>query len=136
MVSVAGDVAEQTYLTSALAVSSGRLWCHNSEARVRDASSHAANTPSMKLFVSLTSIDVSETSRIMGKKSDTAVEHATADGRSDTEDPVLAQIRESLRNLRFGHVQIVVQDGVVVQIDRLERRRITRNERQTSQTTN
>lgn len=50
---------------------------------------------------------------------------------SDTEDLVLAQIRESLRNLRFGHVQIIVQDGVVVQIDRLERRRISRNERQT-----
>ena len=75
-------------------------------------------------------------SRVMGKKSDTAEDHATADGRSDTEDLVLAQIRDSLRNLRFGHVQIVVQDGVVVQIDRLERRRITRNERQTSQTTN
>ena len=49
---------------------------------------------------------------------------------------MLAQIRDSLRNLRFGHVQIVVQDGVVVQIDRLERRRITRNERQASQATN
>ena len=72
----------------------------------------------------------------MGKKSETAEDHATTDGRSDTEDLVLAQIRESLRNLRFGHVQIVVQDGVVVQIDRLERRRITRNERQASQTTN
>lgn len=50
---------------------------------------------------------------------------------SDSEDLVLTQIRESLRNLRFGHVQIIVQDGVVVQIDRLERRRISRNERQT-----
>lgn len=50
---------------------------------------------------------------------------------SDSEDLVLTQIRESLRNLKFGHVQIIVQDGVVVQIDRLERRRISRNERQT-----
>ena len=49
---------------------------------------------------------------------------------SDSEDPMLTQIRESLRNLKFGHVQIIVQDGVVVQIDRLERRRISRNERQ------
>ena len=71
----------------------------------------------------------------MGKNCDTTEDQATSDGRSETEDLVLAQIRESLRNLRFGHVQIVVQDGVVVQIDRLERRRITRNERQTSQTT-
>lgn len=51
---------------------------------------------------------------------------------SDSDDLVLTQIRESLRNLKFGHVQIIVQDGVVVQIDRLERRRISRNERQTS----
>ena len=50
---------------------------------------------------------------------------------ADSEDLVLTQIRESLRNLKFGHVQIIVQDGVVVQIDRLERRRISRNERQT-----
>ncbi|MEI7699097.1 MAG: YezD family protein [Planctomycetia bacterium] len=51
--------------------------------------------------------------------------------RMDTQDVLLAQVRDSLRNLRFGHVQIIVQDGVVVQIDRLERRRISRNERQT-----
>jgi hypothetical protein len=85
---------------------------------------------------SKSAIELLTVRRNMGKKSDTAEDHATADGRSDTEDLVLAQIRDSLRNLRFGHVQIVVQDGVVVQIDRLERRRITRNERQTSQTTN
>lgn len=36
----------------------------------------------------------------------------------------LAQIQEALRGLRFGSVNIVVQDGVVVQIDRIEKRRI------------
>lgn len=36
----------------------------------------------------------------------------------------LLQIREALRSLRFGSVNIVVQDGVVVQIDRTERRRL------------
>ena len=36
----------------------------------------------------------------------------------------LEQIREALRNLRFGSVNIIVQDGVVVQIDRTERRRL------------
>jgi hypothetical protein len=30
----------------------------------------------------------------------------------------LAQIREALRGLRFGAVNVIVQDGVVVQIDR------------------
>jgi len=39
---------------------------------------------------------------------------------------VLSQIAESLRGLRFGQVTITVQDGVVVQIDRLERTRVQR----------
>ncbi|MHB8866799.1 MAG: YezD family protein [Pirellulaceae bacterium] len=39
----------------------------------------------------------------------------------------LQQIRESLRGLRYGLVNIVVQDGVIVQIDRTEKRRIRRD---------
>jgi len=34
------------------------------------------------------------------------------------------EIRESLRGLRFGSVHISVQDGVIVQIDRTEKRRL------------
>ena len=36
----------------------------------------------------------------------------------------LEQIRQALQGLRFGNVTIVVQDGVVVQIDRTEKRRL------------
>ncbi len=36
----------------------------------------------------------------------------------------LTQIRDSLRGLRFGSLYIVVQDGVIVQIDRTEKRRL------------
>mgnify|MGYP001277094210 CR=1 FL=1 len=36
----------------------------------------------------------------------------------------LAGIRDSLRGLRFGMVQIVVQDGAIVQIDRTDKRRL------------
>lgn len=39
----------------------------------------------------------------------------------------LRQIRESLCGLRYGVVNIVVQDGVIVQIDRTEKRRIHRD---------
>jgi hypothetical protein len=39
-----------------------------------------------------------------------------------------SQIREALRGLRYGTVSIIVQDGVVVQIDRLEKRRIRRGD--------
>ena len=47
--------------------------------------------------------------------------HRDAD---DATDAVLAQIRGVLQGLRFGSVTIVVQDGVVVQIDRTEKRRL------------
>lgn len=36
----------------------------------------------------------------------------------------LQQIREALRGLRYGSVNIIVQDGLIVQIDRTEKRRI------------
>lgn len=35
-------------------------------------------------------------------------------------------IVEALRGLKFGVVSVVVQDGVVVQIDRTEKRRVRR----------
>ncbi len=36
----------------------------------------------------------------------------------------MEQVRQALQGLRFGSVNIVVQDGVVVQIDRTEKRRV------------
>jgi hypothetical protein len=41
-----------------------------------------------------------------------------------TADDALNQIRDSLRGLRFGSVNIIVQDGVIIQIDRTEKRRL------------
>lgn len=43
---------------------------------------------------------------------------------NQTREQELAQIREALAGLRYGEVSIVVQDGVVVQIVRTEKRRI------------
>lgn len=34
------------------------------------------------------------------------------------------QIREALGGLKYGQVTIIVQDGVIVQIDRMERKRL------------
>jgi hypothetical protein len=45
------------------------------------------------------------------------------------DDSSLRRIREALRGLRFGEVTIIVQDGVVVQVERTERMRIRRDER-------
>jgi hypothetical protein len=39
-------------------------------------------------------------------------------------DAVINQIRDSLRGLRYGSVNIIVQDGVIIQIDRTEKRRL------------
>jgi len=39
-------------------------------------------------------------------------------------DEEINQIRESLRGLRYGSVNIIVQDGVIIQIDRTEKRRL------------
>jgi hypothetical protein len=47
--------------------------------------------------------------------------------RTDPVDDPLNQIRDLLRGLRFGSVNIIVQDGVVVQIDRTEKRRMRGN---------
>jgi hypothetical protein len=50
--------------------------------------------------------------------------------RSPARDPAaemeqtLAHIREALRGLEFGEISIVVQDGVAIQIERTERKRL------------
>jgi len=50
--------------------------------------------------------------------------------RSDPQlEEALEQIRQSLHGLRFGQVTIIVQDGVVIQVERTERKRLRRGER-------
>ena len=44
---------------------------------------------------------------------------------SGSED-ALEQIRQALLGLRFGTILVVVQDGVVIQLERTERRRLRR----------
>lgn len=38
----------------------------------------------------------------------------------------LQAIAEALRGLRFGSVTVTVQDGVIVQVERIEKRRLAR----------
>lgn len=40
----------------------------------------------------------------------------------------VAQIVEAIKSLRHGYVQIIVQDGKVVQIDRTEKIRVSKQE--------
>ena len=41
---------------------------------------------------------------------------------------VLAQVSDAMRGLKFGQVTIIIQDGIVVQIDRLEKHRLAKSE--------
>jgi hypothetical protein len=57
------------------------------------------------------------------------VDGVTVGRRAEAPDPLdhaMEQIRLALRGLRFGEVAIVVQDGVVIQIERTERTRLRR----------
>jgi len=51
---------------------------------------------------------------------------SSAANRDDRLQGALEQIRDALRGLRYGSLTIQVQDGVVVQIDRTEKRRLQR----------
>ena len=46
------------------------------------------------------------------------------DPAAESADPVLTAILRELDGIRFGQVTVTVQDGHVVQIERVERRRL------------
>jgi hypothetical protein len=54
----------------------------------------------------------------------------SADATTEPDDRrarwALTHIEEALRGLQFGQVTVIVQDGVVVQVERTERRRFQR----------
>jgi len=49
--------------------------------------------------------------------------------QEETDETVLGRIEAALRGLRFGTVTAVVQNGVVVQVERTEKVRLHRAER-------
>ena len=57
---------------------------------------------------------------------ETRVDAAATNG---VQDEAMEQIRQALNGLRYGTVSIVVQDGLVIQIERTERRRLKKSER-------
>ena len=57
-------------------------------------------------------------------RNDASALPGAAANANGTQEAALEQIRDALRGLRFGNVSIVVQDGVVVQIERTEKRRL------------
>lgn len=45
---------------------------------------------------------------------------------SDAERAVLQEVLQAMRRVRFGSIEVIVQDGRVVQIDTTEKRRLDR----------
>ncbi|HWB10809.1 MAG TPA: YezD family protein [Pirellulales bacterium] len=41
-------------------------------------------------------------------------------------DDALEHIRQALRGLEYGQISVIVQDGVVIQIERTEKKRVRR----------
>ena len=39
-------------------------------------------------------------------------------------DPEFEQIRKAVKGIRFGEVRVIIQDGLVVQIERIEKQRL------------
>lgn len=44
-------------------------------------------------------------------------------------EEAISEIRDALRGLRFGQLVLFIQDGVLVQLDRTEKRRPTKAEK-------
>jgi len=60
-----------------------------------------------------------------------AIELHGADGQTrDRADDGLERITAALRGLRYGTVTAVVQDGVVVQVERTEKFRLEKRDRE------
>jgi hypothetical protein len=49
----------------------------------------------------------------------------TRAGLSPDHEEILAKVLEAVRQVKFGNVQVTIQDGRVVQIDRTEKLRFT-----------
>ena len=60
-------------------------------------------------------------SMIEARRADQGTTTAPAGAASEH---AIEQVRDTLRGLKYGVVTIIVQDGVVVQIERTERRRL------------
>jgi hypothetical protein len=53
----------------------------------------------------------------------------TAPPAQDAQAAALQTILDALRGLRFGSVTVTVQDGVIIQVERLEKKRVGRASR-------
>jgi hypothetical protein len=79
-------------------------------------------------FVDARNATMLRTSRRTDMTTDEPLREPSSAAPNPDVDPeaVVPQITEALRGLKFGQVTITVHDGLVVQIERLERTRLKR----------
>jgi hypothetical protein len=61
---------------------------------------------------------------MMSKRAPAAADESRAVPRSADRDPEFEQIRKAVSGILFGEVRVIIQDGIVVQIERIEKRRL------------
>lgn len=49
-----------------------------------------------------------------------------ASSTSNAEQQILAEVLRAIRKVNFGYVQVIVQNGQVIQIDTMEKKRLDR----------
>jgi hypothetical protein len=61
---------------------------------------------------------------IMAKKALSSRDDEEIDDLTTDRDNELERIRQAVRGIRFGEVRVIIQDGLIVQIERVEKQRI------------
>ena len=60
----------------------------------------------------------------MSDKSTPSREEIAHPARSVATDLDLDRVRQAVRGIRFGEVRVIIQDGLIVQIERVEKQRL------------
>ena len=59
----------------------------------------------------------------MSEKANSIRDEERVAGPSHARDLVMDQVRLAVKSVRFGEVRVIIQDGVVVQIERVDKQR-------------
>jgi hypothetical protein len=80
---------------------------------------HPEMFPEPVILPSRRSGEVSMASKVISSRDDEETDGLTLD-----RDNELEQIRKAVKGIRFGEVRVIIQDGLIVQIERVEKQRI------------
>jgi hypothetical protein len=60
----------------------------------------------------------------MSKKALSTLDDGRANHSAPSRDLDLDHVRSAIEGIRFGEVRVIIQDGVIVQIERVEKQRL------------